>query len=72
MSAEKQFVPLLCGYCGNAILFPRRNDSIIPQVVALLEVNGCEICEAAEGGFGEEIWYDANGEMVEPLMEPTP
>lgn len=57
---------LRCGHCGNSISYERDIDPDIPPEVVLIVTNECDKCEAADGGFGSETWYDATGKEVRP------
>lgn len=57
---EKIF--LRCDSCGNAKIVPR--DDIDPPDAVVMVTNECDVCHAAQGGFGDETWYDRKGNEV--------
>jgi hypothetical protein len=57
---------LRCSHCGHHIALPRESDPDLPRAVTEIVTNECDKCEAANGGFGEERWYDADGNEVHP------
>ncbi len=59
-------ITLRCSHCGNTQQYDRSVDPDLPPEVAVIVTNECDKCEAANGGFGEEHWYDVEGKEVVP------
>ena len=60
-------VHLLCLHCGNAKVMPRLAEE--PRDAVRVETNECDICEAANGGFGEIHYRDRAGALVWPSAD---
>ena len=55
------------GYQGNgttSYLWTGTIDPSVPVEVVRIESTECDKCEADDGGFGSETWFDAAGEEV--------
>lgn len=57
-------VILRCASCGNAMRVDRQPSD--PAGTSVIVTNECDICEAANGGFGEEFYYESDGNSVAP------
>lgn len=58
-------IKLECRGCGNAMDYDRAIDPDIPATVVRIVHNICDQCD--DGDFGEEYWFDAEGNRVSPL-----
>lgn len=56
---------LRCEACGNAKIVLR--DEIDPPEAVVMVTNECDLCDAANGGFGVETWFDRVGNEVRPF-----
>jgi hypothetical protein len=64
--APADAITLRCSHCGNTQRYERSADPDLPPNVVLIVTNECDKCEAADGGFGDEQWFDADGKEVLP------
>lgn len=56
-------INLRCMVCGNAKRVDR-DDDIDPRTAVECVTNECDICNAADGGFGEQFYYDRHRREV--------
>jgi hypothetical protein len=59
-------IKLVCSACGNRMDYARKIDPTLPKNVVKIVANECCECNAANGGYGSEEWYDAAGNVVLP------
>lgn len=59
-------IELVCGACRNTAEMDHKDDPSIPLNVVKIVHNECPECNAANGGYGTEDMYDAEGNRVEP------
>jgi hypothetical protein len=59
-------IKLECSHCGNTVSYDADVDPDLPEEVARIVTNECDKCEAANGGFGDERWFDKDGNEVVP------
>lgn len=59
-------ISLHCSACGNEMEMDHDDDDAIPLNVVKIIHNECPECNAANGGYGTEDMYDADGNRVYP------
>jgi hypothetical protein len=57
-------ITLRCSHCGNTQSYPREVDPVLPKEVVLIVTSECNRCEADDGGFSDEQWFDSEGKEI--------